>query len=391
MKKLIVLFLVVVFTLSVAITASASTFNPFCGGRIVWSYIDSDAKNSTDNNNEDWKDNPVSLNHGGLKLLLRESLSDDATGTWANIGFRADGWPNEKYQSDDGTVNKGTAPLNGNSINTTTIYDFGWKKIGGSHFNLWYSNWESETTNIGQGRIYEVYPTQFNEDPMFDRDASHCIDLDYIDDNLQVSYIYEPNKNDVDKNNNYFAVIYKFDGGDAHAGYYNGQTGYTKSGASSDTQFNSSEYIVGTKFKAGPISAQVDYLNMDMKEDVDGNDCPWDKGSIASADISYDPAKFDVTLISDDKYHFHTNGGYGYQARYSGFCDGKLSLVYKTMVADKDIDATGIRGHLETGNFSTAYIGYKYGIFETRLGWGNHGKDDGKDDYVFASVYANFW
>jgi hypothetical protein len=392
LKKLIVLFLVVVFTFTLAMTASASVFNPFCGGRVVWSYINSDAT-------DDLKDNPVTLNHGGIKLLLRESLSDEATGTWANIGFKADGWPNDT-----------TAGAKDNSINTTSIYDFGWKKIGGSKFNIWYSSWESEATNIGQGKIYNVYPTQFNEDNVFDRDASHCITIDYLGDNLVLSAIYEPDKTaSIDENRAYFAATYKFDGGDVHAGYFKGDTsysGYLPIGATTTTTVSSrsTEMIVGAAAKLGSISTKIDYLKTDMdqikelkyngtinKETGKWIDCPYDGGNIIQANVSFDDLKFDVTLIKDSKYMFPTDGGKGYQVRYSGFCDGKLSLVYKAMTADDDKDATGTKGSLETGNFSTAYIGYKFGIFETRLGMGSHGKDSGKDDYAFASCYANFW
>jgi len=350
-------------------TASASVFNPFCGGRVVWSYINSDAT-------DDLKDNPVTLNHGGIKLLLRESLSDEATGTWANIGFKADGWPNDT-----------TAGANDNSINTTSIYDFGWKKIGGSKFNIWYSSWESEATNIGQGRIYDVYPTQFNEDNVFDHDASHCITIDYLGDNLVLSAIYEPDKTtSIDETRAFFAATYKFDGGDVHAGYFKGDTSYKPTGSTTSTPYKSTEYIVGTAAKLSSISVKLDYLKTSMDDP-----CPWDGGNITQANISFDDLKFDVTLINDSKYYFRNDGGKGYQIRYTGIADGKVSLVYKAMVADKDSDATGTKGSLETGNFSTAYIGYKFGIFETRLGMGSHGKDSGKDDYAFASCYANFW
>jgi hypothetical protein len=387
LKKLVFFSLAVVLILTLAMTASATTFNPYCGGRLVWSYINSDATDALE-------DNPVTLNHGGIKLLLRESISDEATGTWANIGAKIDGWPNDTtcnsdttttfVDGDGNTVTIKTA--DGNSLGVHSIYDFGWKKIGGSNFNIWYSSWESETTNIGQGRIYNVYPTQFNEDNVFDRDANHCITIDYLSDNLVLSAIYEPNKTEsIDENRSYFAATYKFEGGDVHAGYYKGDTSYD------DVSYKSTEYILGGAAKFGPVSAKLDYLNTDMDKDIDGAKSAWDGGNITQANISFDDLKFDVTLINDDNYYFKNDGGKGYQVRYSGFCDGKLSLVYKAMVADKDVDATGTQGDLESGDFSTAYIGYKYGIFETRIGCGSHGKDDGKDDYVFASVYASFW
>lgn len=401
LKKLVFFSLAVVLILALTITASASTFNPFCGGRVVWSYINSDAT-------DDLKDNPVTLNHGGIKLLLRESLSDEATGTWANIGAKIDGWPNEIYASANGS-NDGD-----NTLGVHSIYDFGWNNIGGSKINIWYSSWESETTNIGQGRIYNVYPTQFNEDNVFDRDANHCITIDYKGDNAVLSAIFEPNKTEsIDENRIFLAATYKFDGGDVHAGYYKGDTSYgtfTPTGGDSEDKvtgnYKSTEYNVGTAFKMGSITTKLDYLKLDMdkRQDLAYNsvteaneatgkwiDCPYDGGDVTQLNISFDDLKFDVTLINDAEYHFQNDGGKGYQVRYSGFCDGKLSLVYKAMVADKDIDATGTRGNLESGDFSTAYIGYKYGIFETRIGAGSHGKDEGKDNYVFASVYANFW
>jgi hypothetical protein len=390
LKKLVVLSLAVVLIFALTITASASTFNPFCGGRVVWSYINSDAKDAGDGNKENWKDNPVSLNHGGIKLLLRESLVDEATGTWANIGFKADGWPNDEYSS---TTGKRDTKDTADNISTHSIYDLGWNNIGGSKVNIWYSSWESETTNIGQGRIYNVYPTQFNEDNMFDRDASHCVTIDYKGDNVILSAIYEPNKTaSIDENRSYFAATYKFDGGDVHAGYYKGDTASKiKLSDKDDTSFKSTEYLIGGAAKFGSISVKLDYLDTDMDETKTGAKGWWDGGNVTQANVSFDDLKFDVTLINDDNYYFKVDGGKGYQVRYTGFCDGKLSLVYKAMVADKKVDATGKAGDLESGDFSCAYIGYKYGIFETRIGAGSHGKDDGKDDYVFASVYANFW
>lgn len=388
MKKLLVLALAVMLILSLTVVASAATFDPYVGGRITWAYISSDST----------KNDPVTLNNSGIKMLLQGKIKDEATGTWGTIGAKIDGWPN------DGALNGPNA-----------IYDFGINNIGGSNFSLWYTNWENQNMKRGQGRVYDVGPVQYHEDPMFDHAPGNVIGIDYKTDNVIVNIGYVPDKMVgsslfdatgtfvpvksnrinamIDKNEMLAAATFKFDGGDVHFGYYDGKKDVDADPYDLDddddtlTQaYESTEINVGAEFKLGFGSIKVDYVTMDLGDDAYGNspkdDFDYDGGDIVQAAVFFDELKFDVTLISDSEYKFRTDGGMGYQIRYTGINDGKVILGYKAMEADNKAD--------ESLNFTDAYIGFKYGIFDTRIGVGTKGEAN-NNDFVYASLYAGFW
>jgi len=353
MKKLFVLALAVVLTLSLTAVASAATFDPYIGGRITWSYVESDHK--------DYDGNPVHLDNSGIKLLLKGKVTHEETGTWGAIGAKIDGWPNDE---------KG---LNG----PNAIYDFGINNIGGSNFSIWYSNWENENMNRGQGRIHDSAPAKYHEDFLFDRDMANVIGIDYKTDKLAVNFGYVPDENIKGDNDFQIAFTYNFDGGKVHAGYWSSAvtTDYdNKKG------YKVKEYIIGGEFKAGFGTIKADYITLDRDDEKLKSGKVYDGGSLAQVNVSFDDLKFDVTLVYDDGYKFKNDGGYGYQIRYTGF--DNITLAYRAFEADKKVD--------EHENFTDFYIGYKYGIFETRLGYGTVG--EGKDnDRLYASVYISFW
>lgn len=381
MKKLLALTLSVVLVLSLTVVASAATFDPYIGGRITWAYKDGDQ----------FEDDPVTLNNGGIKLLLRGRVTDEATGTWGAIGAKIDGWPDN----------------NGSLGESKSIYDFGINNIGGSNFSIWYSNWENENMNRGQGRIYNVTPAMYHEDMMFDRDMSNVIGIDYKTDNLIINFGYVPDKIDIktlnpevkaeidqlkeenktaeglqkaenearikmleNADSSYdvtkakdnamqIAATYLFDGGDVHVGHYIDPEEW-------------SESIIGCAFDAGFGTIKADHL---IHSPDDG-----DSSSITQVGVSFDALNFDITLVMDDKYRFETDGGYGYQIRYTGI--ENVTFCYKAMEAEDKKD--------EEDNFTDLYVGYKYGVLETRLGYGTEGEGD-DNDFVYASVYVNFW
>lgn len=348
MKKLLALTLSVVLVLSLTVVASAATFDPYIGGRITWAYKDGDQ----------FEGDPVTLNNGGIKLLLRGRVTDEATGTWGAIGAKIDGWPDN-----DGSLGE-----------SKSIYDFGVNNIGGSNFSIWYSNWENENMNRGQGRIYEVTPAMYHEDMMFDIDMSNVIGIDYKSDNVIVNFGYVPDENECKKNDMQIAGTFKFDGGDVHFGYFDGLRGYD------DVNYEATEALVGAAVKLGFGTIKVDYLTRDMNKDANDVDCAWEGGDIVQAAVFFDNLNFDVTLVSDNKYRFKNEGGKGYQIRYTGI--DNVTFCYKAMEADEEVD--------EDLNFTDLYVGYKYGVLETRLGYGTEGEGD-DNDFVYASVYVNFW
>ena len=379
MKKLLVLALSVVLVLSLTVVASAATFDPYIGGRITWAYIDSDAR----------EDDPVQYDKSGIKMLLRGRISDEATGTWGAIGAKIDGW----------------AEGEGRSLGTSSIYDFGINNIGGSNFSIWYSNWENENMNRGLGKVYDANPVQYHEDFMFDHDMNNVIGIDYKTDNLIINFGYCPDKktyktvkssvqaeldeidNDLnmsdeekelekdsilryygdkaydtkvwDDNAMQIAATYLFDGGDVHVGHY-----------IDPEEWNDS--IIGCAFDVGFGTIRADHLIHSPDDD--------DSSSITQACVSFDALNFDITLVMDDKYRFDTDGGYGYQIRYTGI--ENVTLCYRAMEAEDKID--------EDLNFTDLYVGYKYGVLETRLGFATEGEGD-DNDFVYASVYASFW
>ncbi len=340
MKKLFVLALAVVLTLSLTATVSAATFDPYISGRITWSYVESDHK--------DYDGNPVHLDYSGIKLLLKGKVTHEETGTWGAIGAKIDGWPN-----DEGGLNGPNA-----------IYDFGINNIGGSNFSIWYSNWENENMNRGQGRIHDSAPAKYHEDFLFDRDMANVIGIDYITDKLAVNFGYVPDDNALGNNDFQIAFTYNFDGGKVHAGYWN----------SILNGVEAKEYIIGGEVKTSFGTIKADYLSLDLDSSIYGG------GDLAQVAVAFDDLKFDVTFVYDNKYKFKTDGGYGYQIRYTGF--DNITLAYRAFEADEKAD--------ESENFTDFYIGYKYGIFETRLGYGTVG--EGKDnDRLYASVYISFW
>ena len=362
MKKLFVLALAVVLTLSLTAVASAATFDPYIGGRITWSYVESDHK--------DYDGNPVHLDNSGIKLLLKGKVTHEETGTWGAIGAKIDGWPN-----DEGGLNGPNA-----------IYDFGINNIGGSNFSIWYSNWENENMNRGQGRIHDSAPAKYHEDFLFDRDMANVIGIDYKTDKLAVNFGYVPDENILGDNDFQIAFTYNFDGGKVHAGYWSSAAVVSVSSTinnvlDTDSKFcEVKEYIIGGEFKAGFGTIKADYITLDCDDIELKTGKVYDGGSLAQVNVSFDDLKFDVTLVYDDGYKFKNDGGYGYQIRYTGF--DNITLAYRAFEADKKVD--------EHENFTDFYIGYKYGIFETRLGYGTVG--EGKDnDRLYASVYISFW
>ena len=373
MKKFLVLALVVVLTLSLTVVASAATFDPYVGGRITWIYADSDAR----------KDNPVYYGPSGIKLLMKGKVSDEATGTWGALGAKIDGWA-------DGSNGESSS-----SLNTNSIYEFGINNIGGSNLNLWYSNFENEKGNRGQGKIYDIDPLQTHDDCMFDRDLSNVIGIDYVTDNVVVNFGYVPDKNSLKNNTMSIAATFNFDGGNVHFGYWddllNLKTGTILNPNTNKVEdvkedFEANEINVGAEMKLGFGTIKVDYLTLDVGKNKSGVKYGWKGGSIIQAGVFVDAIKLGVTVAVDDKYYFRTDGGFAYEIKYLPI--DNLTLCYRAREADKKAD--------EQSNMTNFYVGYKYGVIESRIGFATNGEDDKannkkQEDIVYASCYVSFW
>lgn len=376
MKKFLVLALVVVLTLSLTAVASAATLDAYVGGRITWIYEDSDAR----------KDDPVHYGPSGIKMLLKGKVSDEATGTWGALGAKIDGWADA------------SGGESGSGLNTNSIYEFGINNIGGSNFNLWYSNFENEKGNRGQGKIYGIDPLQTHDDCMFDRDLGNVIGLDYVADNVVVNFGYVPDKNvDFDKNVMSIAATFNFDGGNVYVGYWDDKvTQKIQSTADADgdgdvdeddkidKDYEANEIAIGGEMKFGFGTVKVGYNALDVTKDKDGNKSSWKGGNVIQAGVFFD--KFDVTVAVDDKYHFKKDGGLSYQIRYMPI--DNLTLCYRAGEAKDKAD--------EKDNFTNFYVGYKYGVIESRIGFATNGEDDKannkkQEDIVYASCYVSFW
>ncbi len=350
MKKLLVLALTVMLTLSLTVVASAATFDPYVGGRVQLNFI------SDDNDNNDL----MNYERSGLKLKIQGTLKDEETGTWGTIGVVASGWP------DNATVVLGPDTDGDDEPELITLqtavsgphYDFGIKNIGGSNLSIWFTNWENENMKRGQPQVYNILPNQYHDDPMFNQTLTYGLGFDYVTDSVKVNIGYNPNDNEYDSNMMIAAATFNFDGGDVHVG--------TKDDG------NTSEINVGGSFKLGFGTIKLDYV----AEDSEAND----DGDIIQAAVFFEDLGFDVTIIADNQYKYETNGGMGYQIRYTGI--EKVTFGYRAMEADKEAD--------DEDNFTDLFVGYKFGIFETRIGMGTEGEAD-NNDFVYLSAYASLW
>ncbi len=412
MKKLLVLSLVVVLTLSLAAIASAATFDPYVGGRITWAYMSVSDKTSADLFGAT-SNAPVTLNNSGLKMLLKGKISDEETGTWATIGAHINNW--------DATTK---ATLNNN------IRDFGINNIGGSNVSVWYTNWENENMKRGQDRIRDIGVAKYHRDPMFDHAVADALGIDYNSDTVKVNIGYVLNKKDkVDTvltktekaeiaavadpatkaamiahlgddaynftyddngvwgNETIAAATFKFDGGDVHVGLWNGTSDVNK------VTFATSETAVGANMTLGFGSLAVDYVSKSLGDDSFGKAAKdqisyggkkYSGGSQIQAKVSFTDLKLDVTLLSDSKYTFGTKGGTGYELRYG--INDKFYVGYGALKASD-------KGDAKAGNMTDMYVGYKYGVLDFRAGSGSKGEGKGvKDNGVtYISCYASLW
>ncbi len=360
MKKFLVLALVVVLTLSFAVVASAAALDAYVGGRLTWSYVDTDY---VDPNTGASRENaPSGTGNGGIKLLLKGTVRDEETGTWGTIGAKLDGW---EYAG-------------GKDLNTSGIYEFGIDGVAGSNFNVWYTNFENEKGNQGMARIYNIDVLQTHTDCMFDRDLlDHVLGVDYVSDNVRVNLGYEFNENAIaDGNIMSIAAGFKFDGGEVHVGNYDGKISNNVTG---NSEVKASEINVGGSYAFGFGTISFDYLGQSY--DPSG----MEDSSVIQVGATVDAINLGVTVAALDGIQFK-DGGIAYELKYKPL--DNVTLCYRAATADEDAD--------EGNNFTNFYVGYNYGLIEARVGMYTKGEDEKannikQDDGVYASCYVSFW
>jgi hypothetical protein len=345
MKKLLVLALAVVLTLSLTVVATAATFDPYVGGVFQLTYLGDDAN----------EDTPIQLLEDGdrsmVKAYVTGTVKDEETNTWAKIGARLHAW-------------SAGADYN-------PVFEAGIKQIGDA-LDIWYTNDENDKTLRGQERLYYAAPHKFGPDPIFCHRLGNVFGFDFGNDNVDVNVVYNPNKNSIDKNEIALSATFKFDAGKAYVGTWTGTSSIDPDENVEGDEYDEkmSETIIGGEFKAGFGTINADYLSKKPDET--------EKGSLIQASVGIDSINLKVTALMDDKYVFATDGGTGFGLEWTGI--EKLTIGYKALTAKEDAD--------EGGNLSDIYVGYKFGIFNTRIGSAKMG--DG-DNFVYATAQVNMW
>lgn len=332
MKKLLVLALAVVLTLSLTVVASAATFDPYVGGVFQLTYLGDDANENS----------PIQLlddaDRSMFKAYVTGTVKDEETNTWAKIGARLHGW-------------SGGADYN-------PVYEAGIKKIG-DVLDIWYTNDENDKTLRGQERLYYLQPHKFGPDPIFCHRVGNVFGFDYGSDIIDINVTYKPNKPSDNADNEIAAAFtVKFDAGKVYFGTYNAEN-------------KDSDSIIGGEFNAGFGTIKADYY---MESPDKGDDA-----SLIQAAVGIDAIKLNITVVSDDKVVFKNDGGVGFGIEWSGI--DKLTIGYKAFAANEKID--------EDKNFNDIYVGYKWGIFNTRIGSAQIGEDG--DSFVYATAQVNMW
>jgi hypothetical protein len=326
LKKLSVIMLALAMTLSMAVVASAAEFSPYIGGEFQLTYWgakeDKDAPLFTQRKegDGDW---------ARYKVMLTGTVEDEETGTWAKIGAKLTTW--NHVVDDKGVV-------------AHRIYEAGIKGIGGI-LDIWYTNDENNNFKRGQIPIWKVGGAKFGGDPMMgawiggiNPAPGDILGFDFNFDNAALNLGYRLNKGSKDADNEIRAAgTYNFDAGSAHFSFGNNEGGDTI-------------VVVGGNYGLGFGTIEADVVQVSP-----------DKGDSSMAlqvAASIDDFGLKQTLVYDDKIYFNRKGGYGVALEYTGF--GDFVLGAKMLTASKKVD--------EGNNVTDFYVGYNYGVFETRLG-----------------------
>jgi hypothetical protein len=343
LKKLSVILLALAMTLSLAVVASAANFEPYLGGEFQLNYWGDDAH----------KYNRLDLEgswgtYARFKLMLTGTVEDEETGTWAKIGTKLSTWN----------------VSNGNSTDDhhyVPIYEAGIKGIGGV-LDIWYTN--DEYANAKRGQIPLWTPmAKFGGDPIFDKAPGNIIAADYNSGNVTFNFGIDLNKGSKDNSNLIItASTFKFDDGQVHSAF--------QSDTGKDTIM-----LVGGQYALGFGTIAADF-RLDSFDDKDADD-----KSVFQAAISLDDLGLKATLVADQKYLFPKDGGFGVGLEYTGF--ENFVIGAKMLQASDDADKNNDNA------ITDFFVGYNYGVFETRIGSAKIGKD-GKSVF-YAAAHVGMW
>ena len=371
MKKLSVILLALAMTLSLAAVASAANFEPYLGGEFQVTY----------NGAEDVKDTPIDIENGGtwarFKLMLTGTVEDEETGTWAKIGAKLHTW------------GEGRAP----------IYEAGIKGLFDGTLDVWFNGHEYENAKRGQIPLWTPM-AKFGGDPLFDAAPGNVFAFDYNSGNITFNLGYDLNKPTFDpdkllgksKNTIITAATLNFDMGKAHFAYQ----GKTASITDEDVivAFDETRFLVGGElaFDFGTIALDyhsVNHSNDDelVKAGNDGKKFDVTKSALQAA-ISLNDLGLKGTFVLDQGAYFSGDalkddkfGGMGFGIEYTGI--ENLTIGARMMQADEK--------EYESKDMTDIYVGYKFGVFDTRVGvYKVEGENDG-DNVFYAAAHVGMW
>lgn len=357
MKKLSVILLALAMILSMAVVASAAEFSPYLGGEFQLMYWGGKGP---------YEYAPFRLEDGGTyaryKVMLTGVVEDEETGTWAKIGAKLSTWnpkPIEiEIKKDDNQNITDVEVGYGEAVAATKIYEAGIKGLFDGVLDIWYTN--DEYANAKRGQIFLDTPIgKFGGDPVLGDGPGDMFAFDLNFDSAKINFGIDMNKTSKDVDNAMIgAGTLFFDGGEAYVGYYKQESKDTK-------------MVVGGSYDFNIVTIKADYYQESPNKGKSVN-------QIQVAGILNDFG-LKATVLVDGKKRFQTDGGYGVGVEYTGFENFVLGarLINASDKADED------------KNLQDFYVGYNYGIFETRVGVGKEGKNG--DSIFYAAAHVGMW
>lgn len=378
MKKLSVILLALAMTLSLAVVASAANFEPYLGGEFQVTYIGA----------EDVEDTPIYVENGGtwarFKLMLTGTVEDEETGTWAKIGAKLHTW------------GEGRAP----------IYEAGIKGLFDGTLDVWFNGHEYENAKRGQIPLWTPM-AKFGGDPLFDAAPGNVFAFDYNSGNITFNLGYDLNKPTFDsekllkeykgkykgKNTIITAATLNFDMGKAHFAYQGKTVSITEDDVT--VPLDETRFLVGGElaFDFGTIALDYHSVNLSNDDEAvkaynDGNKVDVTKSALQAA-ISLNDLGLKGTFVLDKGAYFSNAddddddkfGGMGFGIEYTGI--ENLTIGARMMRADKK--------EYESKDMTDIYVGYKFGVFDTRVGvYKVEGENDG-DNVFYAAAHVGMW
>jgi hypothetical protein len=327
LKKLSVILLALAMTLSLAAVAAAAEFAPYIGGEFQLTYWGEKDVYPTKLRT----DNPI--DYARYKVMLTGVAEDEETGTWAKIGYKLSEWGDNQ------------------------IFEGGIKGIAGV-LDIWYTN--DEYANAKRGQIFLDTPiAKFGGDPVFGHGPGDVLGFDLNLDSAKVNLGYSVNKPNKDSSNLIIgAGTIFFDGGEAYAAYEKEANKNTK-------------MVVGGSYALDFVTINADFYQESPNKGDSVNQI-----QVAGALNDFG---LKATVLVDGKKRFAKDGGFGVGVEYTGI---ENIVLGARMINAKDKADEG-------NNLQDFYVGYNYGVFETRVGVGKAGKDG--DSIFYAAAHVGMW